>query len=244
MRGDVLACYPHVTPGKVHVIRNGIDTEYYHPDPSTHVLERLGVDPTRPYVAFVGRITHQKGLSHLLRAGLRLDPSAQMVLLAGAADTTRAKADIDAAVNELKARRDGVFVVPEMLPRREVRQVLSHALVFCCPSVYEPLGIVNLEAMACQTAVVASAVGGIPEVVTDQVTGLLAPYDQTDPAGFERALAERINSLIADPGRAAAMGRAGRERAVAEVGWDTVAARTVELYQRLSAQSLAGSGTP
>ncbi len=244
MRGDVLACYPRIAPGKVHVIRNGIDTEYYHPDPSTHVLERLGVDLTRPYVAFVGRITHQKGLSHLLRAGLRLDLSAQLVLIAGAADTTRAKADIDAAVNELKARRDGVFVVPEMLPRREVRQVLSHALVFCCPSVYEPLGIVNLEAMACQTAVVASAVGGIPEVVTDQVTGLLAPYDQTDPAGFERALAERINSLIADPGRAAAMGRAGRERAVAEFGWDTVAARTAELYQSLSAQSLAGSGTP
>jgi alpha-maltose-1-phosphate synthase len=239
MRGDVLACYPRIVPGKVHVIRNGIDTEYYHPDPSTHVLKRLGVDLTRPYVAFVGRITRQKGLSHLLRAGFRLDPSAQLVLLAGAADTTWLKADIDAAVIELKARRDGVFVVPEMLPRQDVRQVLSHALVFCCPSIYEPLGIVNLEAMACQTAVVASAVGGIPEVVTDEVTGLLAPYNPADPAGFEQALAERINSLIADPGKAAAMGRAGRDRAVAEFSWETVAARTAGLYQRLSARSSA-----
>lgn len=244
MGGDVLACYPDVAPGKVHVIRNGIDTEYYHPDPSTHVLDRLGVDLTRPYVAFVGRITRQKGLSHLLRAGLRLDPLTQLVLLAGAADTTRLKAEIDTAVSELKARRDGVLVVPEMLPRHEVRQVLSHALALCCPSVYEPLGIVNLEAMACQTAVIASAVGGIPEIVTDEVTGLLAPYDQTDPGGFERALAERINSLVADPGKAAAMGRAGRERAVAEFGWDTVAARTAELYRRLSTRSLARSRPP
>ncbi len=157
MRGDVLTAYPDLDPDRVHVVHNGIDTDFYRPDPGTEVLERLGVDLGRPYVAFVGRITRQKGVPHLLRAGLDLDPSVQLVLLAGAADTPELKAETDEAVARLTASRDGVFVVSEMLPREEVRQVLTHALAFLCPSVYEPLGIVNLEAMACETAVVASA---------------------------------------------------------------------------------------
>jgi len=233
MRDDVLDCYPSIDPAKVHVISNGIDAEFYHPDPATHVLERLGVDLNRPYVTFVGRITRQKGVPHLLRAGLQLDPSVQLVLLAGAADTVELKAETDALIDELKAARDGVFVVSEMLPREEVRQVLTHALAFCCPSVYEPLGIVNLEAMACETAVVASAVGGIPEVVDDGVTGTLVRYDENDIATFERELAEGINELVADPAKAEAMGKAGRTRAVSEFGWDAVADRTVALYESL-----------
>jgi starch synthase len=233
MRNDVLDCYPTIDPAKVHVISNGIDAEFYHPDPATHVLERLGVDLSRPYVTFVGRITRQKGVPHLLRAGLQLDPSVQLVLLAGAADTVELKAETDALIDELKAARDGVFVVSEMLPREEVRQVLTHALAFCCPSVYEPLGIVNLEAMACETAVVASAVGGIPEVVDDGVTGILVPYDENDIPTFERQLAEGINELVANPAKAEAMGKAGRVRAVSEFGWDAVAERTVALYQSL-----------
>jgi starch synthase len=191
------------------------------------------VDLSRPYVTFVGRITRQKGVPHLLRAGLQLDPSVQLVLLAGAADTVELKAETDALIDELKAARDGVFVVSEMLPREEVRQVLTHALAFVCPSVYEPLGIVNLEAMACETAVVASAVGGIPEVVDDGVTGTLVRYDENDTATFERDLAAAINELVADPAKAEAMGKAGRERAVSQFGWDAVADRTVELYNSL-----------
>lgn len=233
MRDDVLDCYPSIDPAKVHVISNGIDAEFYHPDPATHVLERLGVDLSRPYVTFVGRITRQKGVPHLLRAGLKLDPSVQLVLLAGAADTVELKAETDALIDELKSARDGVFVVSEMLPREEVRQVLTHALAFCCPSVYEPLGIVNLEAMACETAVVASAVGGIPEVVDDGVTGTLVRYDENDIATFERELAEGINELVANPSKAEAMGKAGRIRAVSEFGWDAVADRTVALYESL-----------
>src|SRR5215217_8817196 len=204
MRDDVLDCYPSIDPAKVHVISNGIDADFYRPDPGTHVLERLGVDLNRPYVTFVGRITRQKGVPHLLRAGLRLDPSVQLVLLAGAADTVELKTETDALIEDLKLARDGVFVVSEMLPREDVRQVLTHALLFCCPSVYEPLGIVNLEAMACETAVVASRVGGIPEVVVDGETGLLVDLDPTDPADFERRLAAAIDEVAGDPERAAA----------------------------------------
>ncbi|GAA0961326.1 glycogen synthase [Kribbella koreensis] len=232
-RDDILASYPAIDPAKVHIITNGIDADFYHPDPSTAVLERLGVDLSRPYVTFVGRITRQKGVPHLLRAGLQLDPSVQLVLLAGAADTPELKAETDALVDELKTSRDGVFIVSEMLPREEVRQVLTHALAFCCPSIYEPLGIVNLEAMACETAVVASAVGGIPDVVVDGETGTLVAYDENDPTTFERQLAEGINALVANPAKAEAMGKAGRTRAIADFGWDAVANRTVELYQSL-----------
>ena len=233
MRADVLTAYPSLDAGRVHVIHNGIDSDFYRPDPETDVLERLGVDLARPYVAFVGRITRQKGVPHLLRAGLLMDPEVQLVLLAGAADTPELKAETDQLIEELRTARDGVFVVSEMLPRTDVRQVLTHALAFCCPSVYEPLGIVNLEAMACETPVVASRVGGIPEVVDDGRTGLLVDLTPEDPAAFERRFAEAVNLLAADRERARTMGLAGRARAVEEFGWDAVAARTVELYSSL-----------
>ena len=233
MRADVLTSYPSLDPDRVHVVYNGIDTDFYRPDPGTDVLERIGVDPSRPYVAFVGRITRQKGVPHLLRAGLAFDPSLQVVLLAGAADTPELKAETDAAIAELRASRDGVFVVSEMLPREQVRQVLTHALAFLCPSVYEPLGIVNLEAMACETAVVASRVGGIPEVVLDGETGLLVDYDEADPAGLETGLAEQVNKLGADPVLARRLGEAGRARAVDAFAWDAIAQQTVRLYESL-----------
>lgn len=233
MRGDILSCYPQLDEKKLHVIYNGIDTDFYHPDPDRSVLDRIGVDPSRPYVAFVGRITRQKGVPHLLRAGLAFDRNLQIVLLAGAADTPELKAETDALIADLTAERDGVFVVSEMLPRDEVRQVLTGALAFLCPSVYEPLGIVNLEAMACETAVVASNVGGIPEVVMDGETGIIVPYDAEDAAGFERGIAEGVNRLAADPDRAERFGRAGRERAVRSFAWDAIATQTVDLYRSL-----------
>jgi starch synthase len=228
MRSDVLGTYPVVQPERVHVIRNGIDTAEYAPDPGTDVLERYGVDPSRPAVIFVGRITRQKGVPVLLRAAASLDPAAQLVLCAGQPDTPELAAEVEGLVAGLRAARSGVIWIPEMLPKRAVIQLLSHATVFACPSLYEPLGIVNLEAMACGTAVVGSAVGGIPEVVSDGETGLLVPPDDA------AALAAALNALVGDPGRAAAMGRAGRERAVAEFGWRAVAAQTVALYATLA----------
>jgi starch synthase len=233
MREDILGCYPSLDPARVHVVHNGIDTELYRPAEETDALIKHGVDPARPYVLFVGRITRQKGVPHLLRAARRLDPSVQLVLCAGAPDTPAIDREFRALVDELRQTRDAVLWIPEMLPRPEVIQLLTHATLFACPSVYEPLGIVNLEAMACGTPVVASAVGGIPEVVADGVTGRLVPYDETDPAAFERSLAEAIDSVIADPGVARRMGEAGRERAVREFGWDAIARRTVAVYERI-----------
>ncbi len=228
MRADILSAYPSISPERTRVIYNGIDTREYAPDPADGVLSRRGIDPGRPYVIFVGRITRQKGVPVLLRAVSMLDPAAQLVLLAGAADTPELRDEVTSLVNGLQAARTGVFWIPEMLPKREVIQLLSHATVFACPSVYEPLGIVNLEAMACGTAVVASRVGGIPEVVSDGVTGLLVPPG--DPV----ALGEALNALLRSPARAAAMGQAGRARAVAEFSWDTVAAQTASLYAELA----------
>ena len=233
-RRDVLAAYPQLEPDKVHLVYNGIDTDFYRPDPATDVVERLGVDPGRPSVVFVGRITRQKGVPHLLRAALAFDPSAQIVLLAGAADTPELEAETDAAVADLRASRDAVILVSEMLPREEVRQVLTHATVFVCPSIYEPLGIVNLEAMACETAVVASDVGGIPEVVVDGETGSLVHYDETDSQAFEAGLADAVNALLADPERAAAMGVAGRARAQSAFAWDAIARQTLAIYESVT----------
>jgi starch synthase len=233
MRADVLHAYPFVDPARVHVIHNGIDTTLYAPSQETEVLERYGVDADRPSVLFVGRITRQKGLAHLLRAAAQLDPDIQLVLCAGAPDTAEIAAETEAAVQGLSETRTGVIWIHEMLPRDELSQLLTHATVFVCPSVYEPLGIVNLEAMACETAVVGSAIGGIPEVVADGLTGLLVPYHGVDEATFEAGLAGALNELCGDPNRAAAMGRAGRERAVHEFGWDTIAHRTVDLYRSL-----------
>ncbi len=228
MRADVLEVYPAVPPERVRVIRNGIDTQEYTPDPGTDVLAKYGVDPGRPYVLFVGRVTRQKGVPVLLRAAASLDPAAQLVLCAGQADTPELTTEVDALVDGLTQTRSGVLMISGMLAKREVIQLLTHARVFACPSVYEPLGIVNLEAMACGTAVAASRVGGIPEVVADGETGLLVPPD--DP----QALAGALNALLADPGLAAAMGEAGRRRAVAEFGWPAIAAQTAGLYRELA----------
>jgi starch synthase len=228
---DVLDAYPSLDEAKVHIVHNGIDTDFYAPDPDTSVLERLGVDLDRPSAVFVGRITRQKGVPHLLRAAIAFDPEVQVVLLAGAADTPELKAETDAAIAELHARRDGVFLVSEMLPRDQVRQVLTHSTVFVCPSIYEPLGIVNLEAMACETAVVASDVGGIPDVVVPGETGTLVHYDATEAAEFEAGIAAAVNDVVRDPARAEAMGRAGRERAIAEFGWDAAARKTMAIYE-------------
>ena len=227
---DVMSSYPNLDPAKVHVVHNGIDTDFYRPDLNTNVLERLGVDPSRPSVVFVGRITRQKGVPHLLRAALQFNDDAQVVLLAGAADTPELAAETDQAVAALRAARDNVFLVSEMLPRHEVRQVLTHGTVFVCPSVYEPLGIVNLEAMACETAVVASDVGGIPEVVADNETGLLVHYDESDPRTFENEFAAAVNRVLADTERARTMGLAGRARAVKKFGWDAAARKTMDIY--------------
>jgi alpha-maltose-1-phosphate synthase len=239
MRRDVLAAYPGVDPDRVRVVHNGIDTEQYRPDPATDVLERLGVATDRPTAIFVGRITRQKGLPYLLRAARSLPADAQLVLLAGAPDTKEIAAEVEALVAELRDRHDGIVWVPEMLPKREVIQLLTHATVFLCPSVYEPMGIVNLEAMACETAVVATATGGIPEVVDDGVTGLLVPIEQVadgtgtpvDPDRFVADLAAAVNTVLADPARAREMGVAGRRRAVEHFSWESIAERTLEVYR-------------
>jgi starch synthase len=238
MRNDVLAAYPAVDPDRVHVVYNGVDTAFYAPDPGTDVVRALGIDPDVPYVVYVGRITRQKGLPHLLSAAHRLDPGVQIVLCASAPDTPELAAEVSQGVAGLTAERGGgVFWVQDMLPRQDVVQVLSHATAFCCPSVYEPLGIVNLEAMACGTAVVASDVGGIPEVVVDGETGLLAHYDPADEVTFEAALADGLNALVRDPARAAAMGVAGRRRAVEHFSWDAIAAQTLGIYESVRTPS-------
>jgi starch synthase len=231
MRADVLDCYPSLDPERVRVVRNGIDSSAYHPVTESDALRHYGVDPDRPIVVFVGRITRQKGVGHLIAAAHQIDPDAQLVLCAGAPDTPEIAQETTEAVSELAAARPGVYWIQKMLQPAEVRQFLSHATVFVCPSVYEPLGIVNLEAMACGTAVVASDVGGIPEVVADGRTGLLVHYDEADTSAFRVGLADAVNSLLADPYRAKLMGDAGRERAVTEFSWASVAEQTVAVYR-------------
>jgi starch synthase len=240
MREDVLTVYPALDPNRVHVVKNGIDTTVWYPaaptssDPAQSVLAELGVDPSRPVVAFVGRITRQKGVAHLVAAAHRFDPEIQLVLCAGAPDTPEIAAEVAGAVGQLSAARTGVFWVRDMLPVDKIREILSAATVFVCPSVYEPLGIVNLEAMACSTAVVASDVGGIPEVVVDGTTGSLVHYDATDAPGFEAGIAEAVNALVADPQRAAQYGSAGRQRCIDEFSWAHIAEQTLEIYRKVS----------
>jgi len=241
MRADVLRAYAAVDPDRVEVIPNGIDTARWAPSTGTDALVEHGIDPDRPSVAFVGRITRQKGLPHLLEAAAGIDPAAQLVLLAGAPDTAEIAAEVRTAVADLQRGRGAVIWVERMLPQPAVAQVLTHATAFVCPSIYEPFGLVNVEAMACGTAVVASAVGGIPEVVVDGETGSLVGFEAgddaygspADPAAFARGLADAVNALLADPARAAAMGRAGRERAATVFSWSAVAERTAALYARL-----------
>jgi starch synthase len=242
MRADVIACYPAVDPARVAVIHNGVDVEEYAPDRGVAVVDRLGIDANRPSVVFVGRITRQKGIVHLLEAAEHIDPAAQLVLIAGAPDTPEIGAEVRTVLARARHRDGGLLWIEEMLDRREVIQVLSHATVFVCPSVYEPFGLVNLEAMACETAVVASAVGGIPEIVVDAETGYLVPCDvsaeRPDPEAarrFAEALADRINALVTQPALARAFGEAGRRRVVEHFSWSSVAERTVALYTGLLA---------
>ena len=233
MKEAVLRAYPRIDDTKVHTVLNGIDPEKWYPDSGT-IAEELGVNPDKPVVAFVGRITRQKGVAHLLKAAQSFDEDIQLILCAGAPDTKEIAAETEGLVEKLKASRDGVFWIQEMMPPEKVREVYSLADVFVCPSIYEPLGIVNLEAMACETAVVASRAGGIPEVVVDGETGVLVDYDADDTAGFEAALAEAVNAVAGDAERAAALGAAGLTRAKTDFSWATIAQETVEIYKGLN----------
>ncbi len=242
MRLDVLNTYPAVDPAAVHVVHNGIDSQLWQRDPSAEALEvarKYGVDPTRPSVVFVGRITRQKGLPYLLRAAAKLPPEVQLVLCAGAPDTPEINAEVGALIAELRQGRHGVVWIAEMLPRTEVIALLSSATVFACPSVYEPLGIVNLEAMACELAVVATATGGIPEVVVHGETGWLVPIEQVadgsgapvDPDRFVLDLAAALTDAVSDPVRARARGQAGRERVVENFSWSSIGDQTMTVYE-------------
>ena len=241
MRDDVLRSYPDIDPGRVHVVHNGIDTADWSPVTNPDRVRELGVDPDRPSVVFVGRITRQKGLPLFLRSVAQLPPDVQIVLCAGAPDTPEIEAEVVGLVDGLAGSRDGVVWIREMLPRADVVALLTAATVFACPSIYEPLGIVNLEAMACETAVVATATGGIPEVVVHGETGLLVPIEQQndgsgtplDSSRFEADLAAALSQVLADPKAAREMGVAGRRRAVESFSWATIATRTLDLYRGL-----------
>ncbi|GAB6963839.1 MULTISPECIES: glycogen synthase [Corynebacterium] len=242
MKDAILDAYPRISPDKVHVVLNGIDTELWHPRPTWEeskeqngwsVLEELGVDPSRPMVAFVGRITRQKGVAHLVKAASLFDDGVQLVLCAGAPDTPEIAKETEQLVHDLQEKRDGIFWVKDMLPKEKIQEILTAADSFVCPSIYEPLGIVNLEAMACGTAVVASDVGGIPEVVVDGETGTLVHYDESDPEGFERDIAAAVNNMVADRDHAAKVGQAGKKRAEDVFSWENIAEQTVEVYKSL-----------
>ncbi len=237
---DILRLFD-VDPDKVHIIYNGIDPDEYARVDRPEVLEKHGVDPNKPFVLFVGRITRQKGIIHLVNAIKSMDEGFQVVLLAGAPDTPEISKEMEDAVAEIQKTRDGVIWIPEMLPNDEKIAMYSHAQVFCCPSIYEPFGIINLEAMACETAVVASAVGGIKEVVVPEETGLLvsveqqteSPFEPTNPGQFATDLADGVNRLMADPELCRRMGSAGRQRAIDVFSWKAIAEKTVELYRSL-----------
>ena len=239
-RNDVLRCFPGVDPARVHVIHNGIDLQEYRKSESVEALAKRGVDPEKPFVLFVGRITRQKGIIHLVNAIPKIDPSIQVVLCAGAPDTPEIGREMAEGVEAVSAGRSGVIWIREMLPREEVIQFYSHAAVFCCPSVYEPFGIINLEAMACQTAVVASAIGGIPEVVLPEKTGLLVDlqlkpgtFDPEDPKKFSADLADAINRVALDPILREQFGKNGRRRVEDHFSWTAIAQRTLDLYRSL-----------
>jgi len=233
MRQDVLTCYPKVNPDRVNVIHNGVDPEVFRPLRSEATLAKLGIEANRPYALFNGRITRQKGLHLLLAAALKIDPSYQLVIVASSPDTPEIGAEVAALAERVRAERGNLVWIGRFLPLEELIHLHSSAAVFVCPSIYEPFGLVNLEAMACETAVVASRVGGIPEIVVDGETGYVVDYDAEHPESFITALASRVEELLADPALAAGMGKAGRARATQHFSWRTIAARTVELYDSL-----------
>ena len=244
MRQDILDCYPDVDPAKVHVVYNGIDTDAISKVEDSSALIKHGIDPERPYVLFVGRITRQKGIMHLLRAAEQLPENVALVLCASSPDTPELGQEVSDQIAKLSSSRTAVHWLKDQLPRPELVQVLSHSTVFACPSIYEPLGIVNLEAMACEVPVVASDVGGIPEVVVDGETGILVHYDEDDTTAFEAGIAKALSLVVTDPERAQRMGRAGRQRAVEEFGWDRIAQETIAIYQKVISDGSASSRTP
>jgi alpha-maltose-1-phosphate synthase len=233
VRHDVLDCYPAVNPDRVHVIHNGIDPEIYRPQPSPETLLRLGIDPNRPFVLFNGRLTRQKGLTLLLSAALKLDPKYQLVIVATRPDTPEIGAEVASLAGRVSAERGNLIWIDHFIAREDLVHLHSHASVFVCPSIYEPFGLVILEAMACETPVVASRVGGIPEIVVEGETGYLVDFTPADLDGFTTALADRMEKLLRDPALAARMGKAGRERVVQHFGWRAIAAQTVQLYDVL-----------
>jgi len=252
MKDAILRAYPRIDASRVHVVLNGIDTSFWYPtvdaagdlrgetdsaaadaNSEKNVIERLGIDPTRPVVAFVGRITRQKGVPHLVKAAQDFDPDIQLILCAGAPDTKEIAEETEGLVDKLRAMRDGVHWVTDMLPKEDIRDIYSAADIFVCPSVYEPLGIVNLEAMACNTAVVASDVGGIPEVVVDGETGTLVHYDADDTQSFEKDLAAAVNTLAQDAATTKRFAAAGLTRVKKEFTWDKIAQETVDVYKSL-----------
>jgi len=242
VRKDVLDCYPAVQQERVHVIHNGIDPDIYRPQASAETLSRHGVDASRPYAFFNGRITRQKGLPLLLAAALKLDPRHQLVVVASSPDTPEIAAEVTSLAARVRAEGRNLVLVDHFIPREELIHLHTGATVFVCPSVYEPFGLVILEAMACETAVVASRVGGIPEIVVDGETGFLVDYHEGDTEGFTTALAAKIELLLNDTVLAKSMGEAGRRRAVQSFGWPALARRTVELYESLIRSSTRGSG--
>ncbi len=233
VRQDVMDSYPAVNPDRIHVIHNGIDPEIYRPKPSPETLTRFGIDPSRPFVLFNGRITRQKGLTLLLAAALKLDRQYQVVIVASSPDTPEIAAEVAALAGRVSEERGNVVWIDHFLPREDLIHLHSHATVFVCPSIYEPFGLVILEAMACETPVVASRVGGIPEIVVEGETGYLVDFNPDDIDAFTSALADRIEKLLGDTTMAARMGKAGRERVLQHFGWRAIASQTVQLYDKL-----------
>lgn len=232
MKKDILECYPEINPKLVHVVHNGIDTVAVKKVSETSALTDNGIDPNRPYVLFVGRITRQKGIMHLLRAAENLPSEVALVICASSPDTPELGQEVAQQIEKLSKMRTGVHWIKDQLSRPDLVQVLSKATVFACPSIYEPLGIVNLEAMACEVPVVASDVGGIPEVVVDGETGVLVHYDEKNTAQFESELAKALTRVVGDKTLATTMGLAGRRRAEVEFGWDRIARETIAVYQK------------
>ncbi|HVD45858.1 MAG TPA: glycogen synthase [Candidatus Limnocylindria bacterium] len=242
VRSDVLNCYPAVDPDRVHVIHNGIDPEIYRPQPSEETLARLGVDQGKPYAFFNGRITRQKGLPLLLAAALKMDPRHQLVIAASSPDTPEIAAEVAALAERVRSERGNLVWIGRFIPLQDLIHLHSGASVFVCPSIYEPFGLVNLEAMACETAVVGSRVGGIPEIVVEGETGYLVEYDPEDPEAFTTGLANRIDELLNNPTLTAKMGKAGRQRVLRHFGWPAIASQTVKLYDSLLSKNSTKTG--